>query len=560
MDAYDLKSIQLPQLQGRGIKLFAAALERAATRPLFLGQLLRNGGIVRLREMRLDEPPTVFPTGRPSSSVGDNSGIDLSAFEKQPTIINHNSPFSSIYDYAHAYRTGVTTPDAVAADVIDAMVESDKGERPLKAFSEFSAEDILTQAVASTMRFQSGNPVSIFDGVPVAIKDELDQVPYPTSAGTSFLGNTPASADSTVVARLRKAGALLIGKTNMYEIGIIPEGFNPHYGTVRNPYELEHHSGGSSGGSAAAVAAGFCPVAVGADGGGSIRIPASYCGLVGLKPSYGRVCMAGGAPLCWTVDHYGPIGATVADVALTYAVIAGADDREAATGGQPPPTLADWTNSDLEGFRLGIYRQWFDHAAPEIVTASNQMLDRLVEAGAELVEIAIPDLDGMRIAQVVTILSEMASSMENLKANWGDFGAPTRINLALGRSFTSFDYIQAQRMRTRAISIFEELFTRVDAIATPATAITAPVIPSGGLDSGWSDLGSVTEAMRYVFPANLTGLPAITFPVGYNSSGLPIGMQVMGRRWHEQELLRIANVAEQNLERVLPALHFRILP
>ena len=169
-------------------------------------------------------------------------------------------------------------------------------------------DDVMKQAREATQRIKAGKPLSIFDGVPVAVKDELDMVPYPTTVGTSFLGKSPAKEDATVVARMRAAGALLVGKTNMHEIGINVTGLNPHHGTTRNPYNTDHFTGGSSSGSATAVAAGLVPVAIGADGGGSIRIPASFCGVFGLKPTFGRVSEHGAAPLCWSVAHRRTVG------------------------------------------------------------------------------------------------------------------------------------------------------------------------------------------------------------------------------------------------------------
>jgi Asp-tRNA(Asn)/Glu-tRNA(Gln) amidotransferase A subunit family amidase len=399
----------------------------------------------------------------------------------------------------------------------------------------------------------------VLDGVPVAVKDEVDMMPYPTTVGTKFLGRTPATADSTVVARLRAAGALLLGKTNMNEIGINPEGINAHHGAVRNPYHLDHDSGGSSSGSAAAVAAGFCPVAVGADGGGSIRVPAGHCGVVGLKATYGRVSEYGAAPLDWSVAHLGPIGATVGDVALAYAVMAGRDEADAHTWGQTAVSLDDWHNGDLSGLKLGIFRDWFNHATPEIVGACETMLGHLVKAGAQVCEIEIPELEAMRIAHAVTILSEMATAMGQYPENWSDFAASTRINLTVGRAATARDYVQAQRMRTRAMQIFARVYEEVDVVLTPGTAVTAPPIPAGGIPDGWSDLSTVTEVMRYVIPGNLVGLPALTFPVGYDAKGLPISMQVMGRHWQEHVLFRVASVVERVVERKRPLLHYPIL-
>ena len=556
MSQYDLESVKLPRLTGSGLRLFAAALDNAVLRPLLLGNLLKSGGITKLRAMQVNAPPTVHPLAFVAETAVAPPPPDLTAIAPQAAAA---SPFQTIHDYAAAYRDGTITPEAVAEKVLAAIAASDEGDTPLHAFIAINREDVMTQARAATQRLQAGEPLSLFDGVPIAIKDEIDQTPYPSTVGTAFWGQRAVTEDATVVARLRAAGALLIGKANMYEIGINPEGFNPHYGTVRNPYNLAHDSGGSSSGPAASVAAGFCPVAIGADGGGSIRVPAAHCGLVGLKATFGRISEYGAAPLCWSVAHLGPIGATVADVALTYAAIAGPDPQDAMSQHQPPVTLDGWDSGDLRGLTLGVYREWFNHAVPDIVAANNEMLDRLAQAGAQIREIEIPGLEAMRVAHVITILSEMAASMDNLGAKPSDFGAATRINLVLGRAFTARDYVQAQRVRTQAMAAFDRIYEEVDVIVTPATAVTAPSIPTGGLTYGWSDLSVVTEVMRFVVPGNLAGLPAITFPVGYDAQGLPIGMQAMGRAWEEHLLLRAAYAAEQVVERKRPSLHYPIL-
>jgi Asp-tRNA(Asn)/Glu-tRNA(Gln) amidotransferase A subunit family amidase len=187
----------------------------------------------------------------------------------------------------------------------------------------------------------------------------------------------------------------------------------------------------------------------------------------------------------------------------------------------------------LKGIRLGVFDEWFNHASAEVVEQNRKMLTIFEEAGAEIIKITIPELDAMRVAHAVTILSEMAACMQNYPENFKDFAASTQLSLVIGQVMSSHDYIQAQRMRTRAMKIFADVLQQVDAIITPATALTAPVIPPEALSNGWSDLSTDTEMMRYVFSGNLTGLPAISFPVGYDSNNMPVGMQAMGRHWEE---------------------------
>jgi Asp-tRNA(Asn)/Glu-tRNA(Gln) amidotransferase A subunit family amidase len=553
--AYDLKSLNLPKLYGKMLSIFAGVVGSPVTRPLLIGSLLENGGIPKLRKLTFIEEPTNFPLVIPSEHATGHMELpqvepssDRTSFDKMP--------FRQVRDYALSYRQGSLDPVKAAEQVIQAIEKSQNTAPSMHAFSASSPADIRAQAVLSAERLKNGQPRSFLEGVPVAVKDELDLVPYPTTVGTKFLGTQPAKKDSYVATRLRSAGAIMVGKTNMHEIGIATNGENVHHGRIANPYDLNRDTGGSSSGSGAAVAAGIVPVAIGADGGGSIRVPASLCGVVGLKPTFGRVSEAGAAPLCWSVAHVGPLGASVEDVALVYQVIAGPDPSEPVSLQQPPVTVEGWNTPDLKGMRIGIYPDWFQHASREIVDMNEKMVKEFEKAGAVVVNVTIPELDAMRVAHAVTILSEMAACMQNYPENWGDFADSTQLNLVIGQEMTSHDYIQAQRMRTRALQIFAKVYREVDVLLTPATALTAPVVPPQALGAGWSDLSTDTEMMRFVFPGNLTGMPAVSFPVGYDSNGMPIGMQAMGRHWEEHLLLRVAYNAELRVTRQLPATYF----
>ena len=557
MTAYDLKSLNLPKLYGTGLELFTRLVENPAGRALLIGSLLENGGIPKLRRMLLDEAPTLYPLG--DNVSGPGTALPAPQYAGFEFIPASSVPYPTIRQYARAYRDGSASPVTTAEKVFASVAASEALETPLRLFIAMLQEDALAQARASAERISHGQAISILDGVPVAVKDEVNMLPYPTTLGTSFLGKQPAAADSTVAARLRRAGALLIGKTNMHEIGINPNGSNIHHGRVANPWNQGHDTGGSSSGSAAAVAAAVCPAAIGADGGGSIRIPATLCGVVGLKPTFGRVSEHGAAPLGWSVAHLGPIGATVEDVALVYAAIAGPDPAEPLTLRQPSPTLAGWNNPDLHGLRLGVYPDWNRHADPQVSAACTATLAKLVEAGASVTEITIPELDAMRIAHAITILAEMAEGMRPYLLRGEKFAPSTRLSLVIGEVVSAHDYLQAQRMRTRAMQVFRQIFRDVDAIITPGTGLAAPLVPSQALSKGWSDLGTDTELMRFIFPGNLVGLPAITFPAGYTAEGLPVGVQAMGRHWEEALLLRIAYAAEQCTERRKPGAYFPAL-
>ncbi len=478
MTSYDLNSLTLPKLAGAALNTFAAALDSPVTRPLLMPTLLKQGGFDRFNALHPDEPPTFLPlalAAEPAAAPMPLAQLTAALGDPSPGGV-----YTTAHAYAHAYRSGETTPEVVAQHVIDAIRASDASDPRCRAFIASNADDLMAQARAATERLHQRRPLSVLDGVPVAIKDEVDQTPYPTTVGTTFMGRGPAAEDATAVARLRAAGALLIGKANMHEIGINPNGANAHYGAARNPYDTSHDPGGSSSGPAVAVASGLCPIALGADGGGSIRIPASLCGVVGLKPTFGRISEHGAAPLCWSVAHLGPLAATIEDVALAYGLMAGPDPRDPNSQHQPAVTLEGWNAGHLDGITLGVFRPWFEHAAPAVVTACDAMLAQFQKAGAQVREVTIPGLDIIRLAHVLTILSEMAASMRNYAETPGRLGPSVRTTLALTHGFSSADYVKAQRIRTRALATFAEIFHEVDAIITPATAITAPLIPSDG--------------------------------------------------------------------------------
>lgn len=558
-DTYDLKSLKLPCLSGTVLRLFVSLLE-SPLGVLLIPSLFENAGINWLRRQVVDENPTPQPIHFTGRLADKDAAVPEDEWPKSSVIDSHGFHFNTVFDYATAYRDGKTTPEETAKKVLDAIDASNASTPPLRAVIAVHREDVMRQADESARRIAEGRPLSVFDGVPVAVKDEVDLQGYSTTAGTAFLGKSPAVEDATVVARLRKAGALLVGKTNMHEIGIGVTGLNPIHGVVRNPYNLDHFSGGSSSGSAAAVAAGLVPVAIGADGGGSIRVPAAFCGVFGLKSTFGRFSEHGAMPLCCSVAHLGPLAATATDIALAYAVMAGPDLHDPNSLHQPLPTLEGWDRLDLSGLKLGVYPPWFKHADTEVVSACELMLERFADMGSKIQEITIPELSLNRIAHTVTIATEMTQAMSYTYAeHHREHGLDVRLNLALARRFTAQDYVLAQRARTRIIKNFLATLAKVDMILTPTTAIVAPRIPKEALPHGNSDVTTTINIMRFTSAANMTGLPAVSFPVGYTGEGLPIGMQAMARPWQEATLLRLALNAEQAFECREPKVHYRIL-
>lgn len=554
---YDLRSLSLPRLGSTGLRLLVAALSMPLLGRWLVAKLRRDGGLDRLAEAVVVEPPTFLPH-QPSDDpaipplvvhgVEDSPYLDQAA----PPPVAPGFQFPSASDYADAYRRARQTPEDVARAFVRAWRASDAGPRPLRAFIAVREDDLLAQATASAERWRTGKTLGPWDGVPVAIKDEVDVAGYATTLGTTILAGARADRDATVVARLRAAGALIVGKANMHELGINITGLNPHYGTVRNPYDDTRHSGGSSSGPAAAVAAGLVPVAIGADGGGSIRIPSSFCGVVGIKPTFGRISEYGVPDLVWSMAYLGPIAATVRDCAAAYALVAGDDARDPNARNHPSVNVDVAPPGSLRGITLGVYRPWFSHAEPGVVAACEEMVEHFRDAGAVIVDVEIPELDLQRVAHAAIITAEMSAAMARHRARWNQLGLEARSIVRIAGSSTAAELMTATRVRTRAMALWRAALANVHAIVTPATGIVAPRINPASVPDGGSDLAMTTEAMRFAFPANLTGHPAISFPAGYDASGAPVGMQVIGRAWSERLLFRIAAFAELDVERRQP--------
>jgi Asp-tRNA(Asn)/Glu-tRNA(Gln) amidotransferase A subunit family amidase len=554
-DRYDLTPLKAPRTAGFALKLSTALIETRFPGTPIANKLLADVGVDRFRAAPCEEAlAAVHPLFVAGPQTNNGAACPPPNHGSEAT-----GGFQTAAEIAAEFIRGERTPTEVAEALIHRIQQTHKEDPSLGAVIAYKVDEILTSAAESTARYQAGAPLGPLDGVPVGVKDELDQRGYGTTVGTQFMGQTAAGEDATVVARLRAAGALLFGKLNMHEIGIGVTGINPHHGPARNPYDRGRVTGGSSSGSAAAVGAGLCPIAVGADGGGSIRIPASLCGVSGLKATFGRISEDGAAPLCWSVAHVGPIGATVGDVALGYAIMAGVDVKDPNTLYQPQPDLEGYGAPEIEGLRIGIYQPWFEDAEPSVVAACNAAVDALCAQGAQRVEVCLPDLGLLRTAHMVTIVSEMLTSMTSqLEADRTVFGHDVRLNLALAQRLTNADYVKAQRMRGRFFEHFQGALTRADIIVTPTTACTAPKIHKDALRTGDSDLETLDRIMRYAPAGNLTGLPGLTIPVGYDDDGLPIGLQIMGPAWSEGRLLGIGAALERLLTRHAPPMYVRL--
>ena len=555
--AYQPDPLKAPTLSGMPFRALVGALESPLGLPL-VKKLMADMGYQRFRAAQ--PGPHASPIQLPLTTsegvaIEPAPARDLAAFAASQPVVATGAKLETVSAFVAAYTSGTTDPVRVARRVHENIERLDSRDEKMSFFIARKPEQVMAAAEASLERHRAGRTLSVLDGVPVVIKDELDMEGFPTTLGTRVL-TTPARADATVVARLKAAGAVILGKANMNEIGISPFGINPHYGTVRNPWNRRHHTGGSSSGPAATVAAGLCPLAIGADGGGSIRIPSALCGVVGLKATFGRISEAGVPPLCWNVGHVGPIGLTVADVAIGYSLVAGPDRGDAVSLAQPALHLADFSERSLTGVRLGICTPFFEDAQPDVVKACLEAVRALQEAGATVVEAPAPDLNTIRWMHSVIIVSEMRAAM----GPWLDedstrFSLATRQNLAIGAQFSGADLVHAMRHRNALTRQYLELMKTCDVVVTPSTATAAPELPESALPEGESNLRLLDEVMRFARIGNLTGFPALTVPAGFNGAGMPVGVQLMGRPWEEHTLFRLGRVIEAAVQRRTPQVH-----
>ncbi|BAF13910.1 fatty acid amide hydrolase-like [Oryza sativa Japonica Group] len=570
---YQSPSLQAPHLTGFSLRAFVWLMESPLFGRLLTSVLKSQNNITRmLQDTVIPERPMYLPEYPPQEP---EQGVLLLGDDRDPVDrveealhclppydpslrwpAGDKPPFLywKIRDFAHAYRSGITTPSVVAEHIIAGVEEWSNKKPPMPMLVYFNADDLRKQAEASTKRFQQGNPISILDGIFIAIKDDIDCFPYPSKGATTFFDKIRSvEKDAVCVARLRKCGVLFIGKANMHELGLGVTGNNPNYGTARNPHSIDRYTGGSSSGPAALVSSGLCSAAIGTDGGGSVRIPSSLCGIIGLKTTYGRTDMTGALCDCGTVEVASPLAASVEDALLVYSAIAGSRPMDKLTLRPSPlcvPNLVSPDNNNILGsVKIGKYTEWFhDVSDRDISNTCEDALNLLCSSfGCQIEEIILPELEEMRTAHVVSIGTESFCDLNpHYRAGKRtEFTLDTRTSLALFGSFTSTDYVASQRIRRRIMYYHNEAFKKVDVIATPTTGITAPEIPQSSLKLGESNYVVSAYLMRFVIAGNLLGLPAITVPVGHDKQGLPIGLQLIGRPWGEASLLRVASAIEE---------------
>ncbi|MFZ5911747.1 MAG: amidase [Chloroflexota bacterium] len=378
-------------------------------------------------------------------------------------------------------------------------------------------------------------------GIPIAVKDLYDTQGIRTTAGTPFFDDHVPTQDAVVVKKMKDAGVVMLGKTNTHEVALGVTNVNPHYGACRNPWDTARITGGSSGGSAAAVAAGMCLAALGTDTGGSIRIPASLCGVVGLKPTYGRASLRGVFPLSWNLDHAGPLARSVHDAALLLQVMAGYDPDDPASVNVPAGDYLAAIEGGVNGWRIGLaVGEYIEASDPEVLAAVRQAAQVFTNLGAKIEEIEIEWLQAAALANGQMTQADGATvHRERLEKQPELFGADVRQRLEAGRALSSTEYSLARRTQVEVRRRGEGFFSRYDVLLLPTTPIPAPLI------EGDDAIERARLLTRFTAPFNLGGLPALSIPCGFTKDGLPIGLQIVSGAWQEARALQAGQAYEQ---------------
>ena len=407
-------------------------------------------------------------------------------------------------------------------------------------------EKVLEKAKKAEKEIVVGNYRGPLHGIPLALKDILYFKGETVTMGSKIHENFTPDFDATVVAKLKEAGSLFTGKLNMHEYAYGGTTNNPHFGPCRNPWNIGRIPGGSSGGSGAAVAADMTIASLGTDTAGSIRIPASICGIVGLKPTHGLVSKYGCFPLSWSLDHIGPMTKTVQDAAILLQAITGYDEKDATSVASSPANYVMSLTGDIKGKVIGIEEDFFfnmiDHEVDSLVKKGIRQLEDL---GARIELVKIPSLKFAEFAEYMTFMSESALiHQNNFNQRPEDFGEDVRQSLRMANNPTAIDYLQAQQIRRRLAKEFTLMFEQVDVLIAPTLPVIASVIGEESVFINGQECSQTETLIRLTSPANLVGIPSISIPAGF-SKGLPVGMQIMGPAFSEKLIMNFAFAFEQ---------------
>jgi aspartyl-tRNA(Asn)/glutamyl-tRNA(Gln) amidotransferase subunit A len=433
-------------------------------------------------------------------------------------------------------------------EVAEAFIERIEALEPkLNAFITRTFDEAMEAAQVAEKEIQQGGYKGPFHGVPIGFKDLFWTKDVKTTSGSQIDKDFVPEEDSEVVARFKAAGAYTIGKLNMVEYAFGPTGANAHYGSPRNPWDTERMPGGSSSGSGVAVAAGEAPLAMGTDTGGSVRIPASLCGLTGLKPTFGLVSRFGVTPLSWTLDHPGPLAHSAQDVALAMNILAGHDPRDPGSANRPAVDYTKDFDKGLRDLRIGVPRDYvWDLMDPEVEQSFKAAMAQLESLGARIEEVPFPELAYAEAVSSTIITTEAnAYHARNIRTQGDLFDPAVRRRVEGGFFISSGQYMQALRVSAMVGKKMREIMGHVDLIATPTTAAPAPTIGETLTTVNGHPAPTRETLLRLTRIFNLNGPPAISLPSGFSSGGLPIGLQLVGKPFDDALVLRVAHAYQQ---------------
>lgn len=445
--------------------------------------------------------------------------------------------FATISDLAPLIRSKDLSPVTLTELALERIERLDG---PLNSFITVMADQAREAARTAERAIERGDHLGPLHGIPIAVKDLYATAGTRTTFGSLLFEDWVPDHDAAVIERLRAAGAVVLGKTNLQELAYGTTSANPHFGQVYNPWKAGYHPGGSSGGSAAALAAGFAWMALGSDTGASIRQPAACCGVVGIKPTFGRVSKHGCLPLAWSMDHAGPMTRSVRDAALSLNVLAGYDPRDPCSVDRPVPDFTAGLDGDLRGRRIALVRRFFmEDGDAEVMAAVEAALPVLRDRGATIEEVTLPHAEDAFKAGTLTILCEGATyHADHLVSRPEAFSPQCRADFELGRLYKATDYIQAQRLRRHLMNEVAKVMAPIDALVMPTSPITATPAEGNPPDHP-------VYRVRNTIPFNFLGLPCISIPCGFSGEGLPIGLQIIGKAFDEATVLQIAHAYEQ---------------
>jgi Asp-tRNA(Asn)/Glu-tRNA(Gln) amidotransferase A subunit family amidase len=588
-EKYQMEGLVAPALSGMPLKIFSCKykpqlsivslicyLDVLKFLPPLRRKLLNDNHMENIRELaaQIDDPPMYYPLYRPGlEEIEESYALENITQSLLSSDITHPisavTGYHSILDFAKVYRNQSQKPSEVVRRAIKAVREFKTAG--LHIFSSLIESDVIQQAIASDLRHEEGRPLSILDGVPIAFKDMMDLTNHPVCNGQHPTQCKLIFSDDPVVRRLREAGAIIFGITHMTEGGVTPLGFNAHYQGPFSPYSRNHYSGGSSSGSAVAVATGIVPVAIGFDGGGSIRIPASMSGIHGFGTTFGRIPFNNRTVS--TMIKAGPMTNNAFDAGVVFEVISPPleghfySELYGKSSRFPAPHTHGFNDiKDLSDVRLGIYSDWFEDADPEVVSKCRQAVRSLEQRGAQVINISIPHLQIMSVSHGIKIITEFALGFDSIYHSDFDLLEPnTQITISLAKSLTALEVLSAERVRAWAFHYVRSLFLEhnLTAIVNPTIGVTPPVLTPEAMTAGENNTPLVIKLLKFIFIGNLLGMPGYSVPIGYSAPSssapaLPIGIHLLGNHWTEHKLLRLGNALDDiyGAQRIIPSQFF----